>query len=116
MTLVASVAARKVSAKSFFMDCSFHCSTIRRNFSEPHHFIFGPSPSSHAAMFFIDTNTEMGIPCGIAGIADNYRKFQDLVDPCYPVFSECWDLFADYGDSARSRAIPVMIWPIIYLP
>jgi len=70
-------------------------------------------------MFFIDTNTKMGIPCGIAGIADNYRKFQTSLISVIQFLSVLGFVFADFGDSARSRrsrAIPAMIWPIIYLP
>jgi hypothetical protein len=78
MAPVASVAARKVSAKSFFMDCSFHCSTIRRNFSEPHHFIFGPSPSSRAARFFIDGEHRNG---------NREREFfREQLEPLFPGF------------------------------
>jgi hypothetical protein len=61
MAPVASVAVRKVSAKNFFMDCSFHdCSAIRRNLSDSGHFIFAPMPSSRLAIFFMDANTKMG--------------------------------------------------------
>jgi hypothetical protein len=62
MAPVANVAARKVSAKSFFMDCSSHnCSMIRRKLSDSGHFIFAPSPFSCAAMFFVDEDTKTGI-------------------------------------------------------
>jgi hypothetical protein len=66
MAPVASVAARKVSVKSFFIDCSFHdFSTSRRKLPSSSHFIFAPSPSSRLAMFFVDENTKTGIQSAI---------------------------------------------------
>src|SRR5690349_11893799 len=71
---VASVIARKVSAKSFFMGCSFHCSTIRGTSANRTILYLRQVPPAARLCFFIDANAEMGIPCGIAGIARNRRQ------------------------------------------